>query len=163
MQRALLTPFVVPIISYLSLVMPYKHNIIEQVRAPLCIVYTNIRVISDACRSRTSPIYKHIKTKFLVWKSRNAQPPHIGKIPVWGIWCRRVSAITSNSQNCHKYNSALAIHENVQFFAIFRHVFQSGLMLIYGLKPNKSTVGSTTKRWTSKSGNAVRFAIQFYI
>ena len=44
------------------------------------------------------------------------------------------SAITRNSWNCHKFNCALAIHENVPIFAIFYHIiilFQFGLISYY--------------------------------
>jgi hypothetical protein len=33
-----------------------------------------------------------------------------------------VSVIAAKPQNCHKYALVRAIHENVRFFTIFRHI-----------------------------------------
>jgi hypothetical protein len=66
-----------------------------------------------------------------IQKLNTAQPSSIGKFWHQSILCKMASAIPHNSWNCHKFNCALAIHENVLIFAIFCHIiilFQSGLI-----------------------------------
>ena len=76
-------------------------------------------------------------------KFNTAQPPQTRKFWYQGISCKMASTIAHNSWNCHKFNCALAIHENITVFAIFCHIiilFQSRLIFyIWGKNWKNST------------------------